>query len=369
MEQFYYTYIKAHKHLNIKQYVYKIGSYHYNWHNDIELLLVLDGEVEVCTNGVSKVLEADDLILINSNMGHATLAQKPESIAMVIHIDPLVLKEYYPNIEFLLFNICSNRDNRSTVPFVLIRKLISELMLLASSKLSQDKLKYDACLYALLDVITSQFPPQDRDHASFIINQKKLDAIDKMTAYIVKNYKKKITLDKLAKESGYNSSYVSQLFKSYMGINFYDYLTRIRLREATRDLSNSDKKVLDIALEHGFPDLKAFNLAFKENFSKSPLNYRKQLSPENKINDMNFKKVFLPLDDVLVNEKLKAYALHETQCNGIGKEKTLSNNTEDGGSVRILSELSLKLEKLNALVMDTNQFVSEQLESAKTSLK
>lgn len=307
MEQLYYTYNKPNKNLSIKQYVYKIGSYHYNWHNDIELLLVLNGEIEVCTNGVSKVLETDDLILINSNMGHATLAQKPNSVAMVIHIDPMVLKEYYDNIEFLFFDLCTTRETRYLKPFVTLRALLSQLMVSAQGREALDKIQYESTLYSLLYELASAFSPSHRDYASFIVNQKKLDAIDKMTAFILKNYKKKITLDKLAKESGYNSSYVSQLFKSYLGINFYDYLTRIRLREATRDLSHSEGKILDIALEHGFPDLKAFNTAFKDNFGKSPMAYRKQLNPENKEPDSTFKKVFLEVTNELVSEKLRGY--------------------------------------------------------------
>lgn len=111
----------------------------------------------------------------------------------------------------------------------------------------------------------------------------------------------------LAKESGYNPSYVSQLFKTYLGINFYDYLTRIRLREATRALSRSDAKILDIAMEHGFADLKSFNAAFKESFHKSPTEYRRQLSADHALSDLEFKKTFISADDPYVCRKLEQY--------------------------------------------------------------
>lgn len=48
MQQFYYTY--SENNINLKQYIYKIGSYHYNWHKELELLTVIKGEVEVCTD-------------------------------------------------------------------------------------------------------------------------------------------------------------------------------------------------------------------------------------------------------------------------------------------------------------------------------
>lgn len=92
LEQFYYEYRREHKNIELKQYIYRIGSYHYNWHSDLELLLVLNGEVEMCTRGASHILGKDDLILVNSNCGHATLARQPDSIAMVLHINPVFFK-------------------------------------------------------------------------------------------------------------------------------------------------------------------------------------------------------------------------------------------------------------------------------------
>ena len=255
MEQFYYTHSKLNKCINLKQYVYRIGSYHYNWHKDLELLLVLNGEVEVCTNGICRILETNDIILINSNIGHATLAQKPDSIAMVLHIDPIFLKDYYENIEFLSFGCWSTRETRNEKTFTLIRAYLSEMILCSNKENPEQKLLFESSFYSLLHTVVLNFPPKAIGSANFMINQKKLDAIDRMIKYINKNYRKKITLDKLAKENGYNSNYVSQLFKSYLGINFYDHLTRIRLREATLDLGNTDKKISDIALSNGFSDI------------------------------------------------------------------------------------------------------------------
>ncbi|MEG0775552.1 AraC family transcriptional regulator [Clostridium sp.] len=354
MKEFYYTYSKPNKGINLKQYVYRIGSYHYNWHNDLELLVVLSGEVEVSTNGQSRILEADDIILINSNMGHATLAVKPDSIAMVIHIDPIFLKDYYTNIEFLFFDLWSTRETRNKKTFVLIRGFLSEMLLCSSKEDPQEKLLFESSFYALLHNIVLHFPPKEIHSATFMINQKKLNAIDKMIKYINKNYKKKITLDKLAKESGYNSSYVSQLFKSYLGINFYDYLTRIRLREATRELSQSENKILDIALEHGFSDMKAFNSTFKESFGKSPSEYRKQLNNENTKNDMNFKKEFISIENEIVNNKLLEY-ISDKDFNSLGNNKNnpLRSSEKITELTKYMTEVSCKLEKITGELEET----------------
>jgi AraC-like DNA-binding protein len=354
LEQFYYTYNKPNKNLNLKQYVYKIGSYHYNWHNDLELLLVLNGEVEISTNGVSRILEPDDIVLINSNMGHATLARKPDSIAMVIHIDPIFFRDYYENVEFLSFDLWSTRATRKDNTFVAIRAYLSEMMLCCDKKEPKQKLLFESSFYSLLHTVISDFPPREIQSAAFMLNQKKFNVIDKMIKYINKNYKKKITLDKLAKESGYNSSYVSQVFKSYLGINFYDYLTRVRLREATRELSQSENKILDIALENGFPDMKAFNSTFKENFGKSPTEYRSQLNSENRKNDINFKKQFIPIEDEGVNNKLQGYISYkDSYCYSDVQKIDLVNREKMTQLTKIVAEASSKLKELTGELVQT----------------
>lgn len=360
-KQFYYSYNKHNKSINLKQYIYRIGSYHYNWHNDLELFLVLNGKIEVCTNGKSRILEKDDVILVNSNMGHATLAQHPDSIAMVIHLDPIFLKDYYDNVEFLSFDLCSTKNTRYGKPFKLIRSYMSKMMLCINKEEPEQKLLFESSLYSLIHSVVKYFPPNEIQSAAFIINQKKIDAFNKMIRYINKNYNKKITLDKLAKESGYNSNYVSQLFKSYLGINFYNYLTRIRLREATRSLSQTDNKILDIALENGFPDIKAFNSAFKGNFDKSPTEYRNQLTNYYKEIDINFKKQFVPIDDILVNGKLISYiSSNDSDCHGDIQDNRRDNYSKSPQLSDFISELTLKLKKMTKELKQTADSLEEE---------
>ena len=101
-------------------------------------------------------------------------------------------------------------------------------------------------------------------------------AFDKMIAYIDENYQQKIELEDIAKIGGYNVNYTSQFFKRQLGISFLEYLLRMRLREATVRLANSDDAVAHIASSCGFADIKAFNVAFKKHFHTTPTEYRKQ---------------------------------------------------------------------------------------------
>lgn len=152
---------------------------------------------------------------------------------------------------------------------------------------------------------------------------------------------------------------MSQLFKTCVGINFYDYLTRIRLREATLALSRSDEKILDIALAHGFADLKAFNTSFKETFRKSPTEYRKRLNLENRSNDPLFKKKFLEEGDPLVAGILEKYAaLEPEQDLGAEEEKK-----EDGCSEEAAGLPWERLEQIAAELLETAERLKKEKES------
>ena len=94
MRKYFYEIKRQDRNLNMRQYIYWIGPYRYNWHEELEIMLILKGNVEMSCGGVSYSLQEDDLILIDSNVGHASLARSEGSIAMVIHLNP----EYLGNI-------------------------------------------------------------------------------------------------------------------------------------------------------------------------------------------------------------------------------------------------------------------------------
>jgi hypothetical protein len=49
----------------------------------------------------------------------------------------------------------------------------------------------------------------------------------------------------LARFSLYNRTYVSTLFKNTIGINFYEYLTRIHIQKALLELSSTSKSLTE----------------------------------------------------------------------------------------------------------------------------
>lgn len=69
----------------------------------------------------------------------------------------------------------------------------------------------------------------------------------------------------------------------------------------------------EIALSHGFSDLKSFNTVFRARFSKTPTEYRRQLNETVTKYGPRFKRDFLPRADEAMNQILLQYVLDPGQ--------------------------------------------------------
>lgn len=274
--------------LSIEQYIYYISAYRYNWHNDIELLLVLNGEIEVNKDGNSHILESGDIILINSNRGHATMARKQDSIAMVIHFDPIYFSNWIKNYQSYEFNCVSSAKTRDQLDYKEIRRKMLIMSNYTSNKpendSEQNRLIYESLFQSLIGELFIRFSPKKLSMSEHS-KANKHESVMKIVEYLNKHYQDKISLEDLVDFTGYNKSYISQLMKQTLGINYYEYLTRVRMREAIYALTNTEEKISDIAYANGFSDIKAFNISFKERFGKTPSEYRRKLLYHPKVND------------------------------------------------------------------------------------
>ncbi|MFD1317432.1 AraC family transcriptional regulator [Loigolactobacillus zhaoyuanensis] len=290
------------------QLVYNIGSYHYNWHQQVELLWLLQGEIEVNVDGNRYVLSENDLIIINSNCGHATFALKPNSIALRIHIMP----DFFTNQGFDLnvgqFTL-NSASKKFSPAYPIIRHALACLYL--GMRANTNKLTINSLFYQLANELAQYFFA-DMIQGSRTITQKS-HFLDTTTHYIDEHYQEDITLEKLADYCNYSSSYLSKLFKLELGINFYEYLVRCRLQHAVTDLTHTTLKVVDVAYHNGFKEVKSFNLMFKKHFGQTPSDYRRLVSPELISQDHDFKKQLSPQLQEIILQKLSIFAQNKKE--------------------------------------------------------
>ena len=104
-----------------------------------------------------------------------------------------------------------------------------------------------------------------------------LPVITRAKEYIQKNQGEDLSLGEVAKAVNTSTFYFCKLFKRATGLNFTDYVSRIRIEKAKNLLLNHNLRVSEIAYEVGFQSLTHFNRVFKRIIGRSPTDYRAQV--------------------------------------------------------------------------------------------
>jgi len=92
-------------------------------------------------------------------------------------------------------------------------------------------------------------------------------------AYIGRHYREPLTLDQLADMAGISRNYYVSLFKKYYGESVIHYITRLRMEEARRLMTNPELRLRDIAHQIGYNDEFYFSRKFKQETGVTPSAY------------------------------------------------------------------------------------------------
>lgn len=113
------------------------------------------------------------------------------------------------------------------------------------------------------------------------INWKKM--IQNIVLEIDKSIRQKddeiVSLSKISSMFGFSVFHFSKKFKEISGMQFREYLGLRKLALALKDVRDSDKGFLDIALDYGFSSHEAFSRSFKKSYGITPKDFRKNPVP------------------------------------------------------------------------------------------
>lgn len=93
--------------------------------------------------------------------------------------------------------------------------------------------------------------------------------------YLLQNMENPPTLKELAQKMGMNDFKLKKGYKQLFGATIFEDFQRARMEKALRDLLETDKTVMEIALLSGYQDVSNFTKAFSDYFGFPPGHFQK----------------------------------------------------------------------------------------------
>jgi xylan 1,4-beta-xylosidase len=279
-----YELIKYNENLPFKIFILDAENQEYHLHKEIELIFVLKGSVTYEVKSKRYKLTERDLFLVNSFDMHSVLSDKGENIILALQLDPLYFNQYCPGFSDFYFGATGAFMSSSTLHGKISSNLANIVLSLAKLDTGYKLEAVNSATEIALTLVKHCRTElrQQSDNEAY-----KQRRISELLKYIEENYASVIGLDTLSKELLISPKYISKFFKDNLGIGFVDYINKLRITKSLNDLAGNKKSIMDIAVEHGFNDHRAYNRVFKKLFGVTPTEYRADSLKSTKTEDHN----------------------------------------------------------------------------------
>ncbi len=250
-----------------------------HWHDEIELVYVLEGEIQVGLNNEIHTLVSGDILLIGSGDVHYFLLGPAQgnSQMVILQFGVSLFETMSPlmsNRRFVKPHISKSQQSFQEVQASLqwtLNQIIQEFM----NKHEGYLLALKSRLYELMVILLRDVPKETYSDFQRRKQLNRLDRLEQVFHYVEENYGTDIGLSEAAAIANFSVYHFTRFFKEATGMTFGRYLSNIRLRKASLHLLSTGDPVTEVAFRVGFNSIKTFNRLFKEQMGCAPSIYRK----------------------------------------------------------------------------------------------
>lgn len=257
------------------------GEFPWHWHPEIELTLVMEGEIIYQANDSLYHLKAGEGLFCNTNVlhsGHGNGSTDCSYLSVTFH--PRLLYGYSSSVmQTKYMNHILKSPSLASIHLVSekdwqrrILEGIEKIRLLNREHPVSEELKIQI---VLLQIWQELYEHVEISETGFAENGRDTERIRRIMEYIQAHYAEKITLEELAEQIHLCRSESCRLFKRYMKESMFDYLLDYRIERSLELLRRPELDVTQIAGQTGFTSPGYFSKIFKRKMGCTPLEYRK----------------------------------------------------------------------------------------------
>ena len=227
-------------------------EYYMHWHENIEILFITEGVLEIRLDDTTYYAETNDTVIINSSVMHDLAAADGSVEYDCLIIDKSFCEQYG-------FYIDETHIEEIVNEYTLC-DINNRIKYLWTEKPAYYEADVAACL---LNILTVLF----RNHISKKENynkNKNIEMVKKGIKWIGKHFKEEIGVDEVSENVGYSKYYFSRCFKEVTCSTVNEYINRVRINYACKKLREDGVSVGDVSAMCGFADISYFTKVFKK---------------------------------------------------------------------------------------------------------
>lgn len=255
-----------------------------HFHQEIELIYLLEGTMELTVGDRGIHLETDDIIVINANKKHGYQSSDDILFAQ-LSIAYEMVSDIFQTAEVIFWCDSTKGDNEQ---FTELRSVMKRLLNhYLGTKGNAGNFGHIALCYQVMDLLSTNFLVQAADKEDMSEEDRFEYRIMQINNYIRANYQQQISIKELSEKLYLSNGYLSRFFKKSYGMSFVEYLTNIRLYHAVDEILYSDQPITRIAYDNGFTNIAMFNKSFKKAYGETPSAMRKKASGQKKVPEIH----------------------------------------------------------------------------------
>ena len=240
-----------------------------HWHEEIQLIYLDEGSLNVTVGNREVQLSAGDMQLINPCEVHAV--KKGNAKYLSVHFSRVFVKSFFEPVESFGYVLEEGSQERREMIF-----LMQKLLAVEQNTFDEYRalVKYSLLLKMLRLLLTRC--RTDKTVSVYGTDRSLDDDVMAVKQYIEAHYRQKIMTADLKKLMHFDSSYVMTHFKRRMGMTIMSYTIKERTKHALDDYLTHDIPIGEASIKNGFCHYNHFTKACRRFYGSSPTAIKKQ---------------------------------------------------------------------------------------------